>query len=70
MEPTLGALIVEETVASVSDPGGECDGTSVPAAGIFYETAPGTIGFDKLTYVEVVEGGVPDRAHTLFVRVR
>jgi hypothetical protein len=70
VQPKLGTLTVEETVASVVDPGGECDGRSVPAAGIFYETTPGTVGFDELAYVEVVEGGEPDRVHTLFVRVR
>lgn len=69
-EPKLGLVSVEETVASVVDPGGECDGRSVPAAGIFYESPVGTVGFDEITYVELVENGAPDRAHTLFVRVR
>ena len=68
--PKLGTVTVEETVASVVDPGGDCDGRSVPAAGVFYESPVGTVGYDELTYVELVEGAAPDKAHTLFVRVR
>ena len=68
--PKLGTVTVEQTVASVVDPGGECDGRSVPAAGVFYEAPAGTVGTDQLTFVEQVEGGRPDRAHTVFIRVR
>ena len=68
--PSLGTVTVEQTVTSVSDPGGECDGRSVPAAGVFYEAPAGTVGIDRLTYVEQVGGARPDVSHTLSIRVR
>lgn len=68
--PRLGTVSVAETTATVADPGGECDGRTVPAAGIFYEAPAGAAGIDRFSYVEMLRGAQPDRTHTLHVRVR
>jgi hypothetical protein len=68
--PRLGAVSVQETVATVVAPESECDGRSVQATGVYYEAASGALGIDSLTYVEAVGGGRPDNSHTVSVRVR
>jgi hypothetical protein len=69
-EATLGTVTVEETVVSVPESGSDCDGTSVTAVGIFYEAPAGASGYDTFSYIEQIEGPVPDRTHTVEVQVR
>ena len=66
----VGTLTVEETVVSVPETGSDCDGQSVTAVGIFYEAPAGTNAIDTVTYVELIEGPVPDHTHTVSVQVR
>ena len=69
-EASLGTVTVEETVVSLPVTGSDCDGTSVTAIGIFYEAPAGTEGYDTFSYVELIDGPVPDRTHTVEVQVR
>lgn len=68
-QPARGTLSIEETTATVSQPGTECDGAAVPAVGIFY-TPAGPAGIDTVSYVEITDAPRPDIVHTVVVRVR
>lgn len=69
-QTAIGTLTVDETVVSVPETGGNCDGQSVTAVGIFYEAPAGTETVDTVSYVELTEGPLPDNTHTLSVQVR